>query len=51
MTQPGDWTQASRAIGEHSNHYASVVAIKKGALGSLSTQGRQLYFIIMLNVS
>ena len=24
MTRPGDWTQVSRAIGEHSNHYANV---------------------------
>ena len=24
MTQPGDWTQVSWAIGEHSNHYANV---------------------------
>ena len=24
MTWPGDWTQVSWAIGEHSNHYANV---------------------------
>ena len=25
MTRPGDWTQVSRAIGEHSNHYANAL--------------------------
>ena len=24
MTQPWDWTQISKAIGEHSNHYANI---------------------------
>ena len=25
ITRPGDWTQVTRAIGEHSNHYANVL--------------------------
>ena len=36
MTRPGDWTQVSRVIGEHSNHYANVQYF--------------LYFIHILNL-